>query len=187
MTSTNEAMNQSSFRERDGFAIRDYAVIRNHDPLAVVVVIDDATDIYSVRDDLATRCDVAALEDDFQIVRIGSIARDSEGKPDPETLARAVSDCEVICNFVHPQNALEAALQSAFSRVLNLSLVGVTDDFLQLGGDSLRAIEMATILEEEHDMELDLGLLFSVGNIRAIAAEIADGQDHLARPVLRFL
>ncbi|MCQ2795573.1 MAG: amino acid adenylation domain-containing protein [Bacilli bacterium] len=50
--------------------------------------------------------------------------------------------------YVKPRNRVEKAICEAFAKVFNLKKVGVNDDFLMLGGDSLGAIRLLSILKD---------------------------------------
>lgn len=52
-------------------------------------------------------------------------------------------------NYVAPSNDLERLICDAMAKVLNITRVGVEDDFYQIGGDSMSSIELITVLGEK--------------------------------------
>ena len=50
--------------------------------------------------------------------------------------------------FVVPRNALEVAIVDIWRDCLNVTPIGVHDDFFELGGDSVLALDMALRMEE---------------------------------------
>lgn len=54
---------------------------------------------------------------------------------------------------------------------MNVGQIGVTDSFFELGGDSLKAIKLATSAKKE-GVIFDLAQLYKYGTIRDLAKEI---------------
>lgn len=74
-------------------------------------------------------------------VRIEKVPLKANGKMDRKALP--APDVESLRSaFVAPENEVQEKLCSAFEKVLNLSQVGIHDDFYEMGGDSLSAIEL---------------------------------------------
>ncbi|MDO4491854.1 MAG: non-ribosomal peptide synthetase [Lachnospiraceae bacterium] len=69
-----------------------------------------------------------------------------------------------------PANELEQELVSLFEQVLELSPIGVNDDFYELGGDSLKTIQL--IMEYDSDT-LNAQTVFKCRTVRRIANEIS--------------
>ena len=81
------------------------------------------------------------------IVVLPSLPLNTSGKVDrralpPPVRAAASGHAETQA----PRNEREAALAAAFAAVLGLPAVGIEDDFFALGGDSIRAIQVAAKL-----------------------------------------
>ncbi len=79
-------------------------------------------------------------------IKIDEIPLKANGKFDRKALpAPEVKDFRN--EYVEPQNEIEEKICNAFEKVLKLDRVGTNDDFYELGGDSLSAIELISILE----------------------------------------
>lgn len=90
-----------------------------------------------------------------------------------EQLARLRSSPSVVVyDFAAPVGPLEEALCAIWREVLRLAEVGAQDDLLDLGGDSLTGIEIATRIEERFGLECDLDMVFQAGTVRALAVEL---------------
>ncbi|EGW51740.1 hypothetical protein HMPREF1022_01281 [Desulfovibrio sp. 6_1_46AFAA] len=87
----------------------------------------------------------------------GKIDRSRIAPPDIERY-RAV--------FAAPETELENALCVAFGRVLGLEKIGLDDDFLQLGGDSISAVRLQALLP---DTGISAAMLFTERTPRALA------------------
>src|SRR5262249_10933252 len=68
--------------------------------------------------------------------------------------------------IVAPANEFEIRLQSIWEEVLGIRPIGVEDDFLELGGDSLRTIALLVRIEKEFGRSFSPPALLQGGTIR---------------------
>jgi tyrocidine synthetase-3 len=73
--------------------------------------------------------------------------------------------------YVAPANELEKKLEEIWSDILGLEkkAVGVESDFFKLGGHSLRATVMTSVIHQELDVEIPLAEIFKTPTIRALS------------------
>ncbi|MFN7803968.1 MAG: FkbM family methyltransferase, partial [Planctomycetaceae bacterium] len=85
-----------------------------------------------------------------------------------------------------PRNSLEAALCRAFTSLLNVPLVGVTDSFFALGGHSLLATRLASRIRRELGVELPIRVVFEQPTVAGLAEwiESQSGNALVVRPRL---
>ncbi|NHN25925.1 amino acid adenylation domain-containing protein [Flavobacterium jejuense] len=76
--------------------------------------------------------------------------------------------------FVAPENDKEEKLLSIWKKILNLDAISVTQDFFELGGNSLKAAEMAMILMKELDIDLPITKLYENQTIRKLSNILDD-------------
>lgn len=84
-----------------------------------------------------------------------------------------------------PRNQWEEAIAQLWARVLNLDSVGIHDDFLELGGDSLAAQEVAARLRDEYGVALPTSALAqapTVAELAALAEQTSAKVDTLRHP-----
>lgn len=74
--------------------------------------------------------------------------------------------------YQEPQNDTEAKLKLIFEDFFEISGIGVTDDFFELGGDSLRAMVFLKIVNKEFNIEISILDFFSYKNIKGMAGLI---------------
>ncbi len=74
--------------------------------------------------------------------------------------------------FVPPRDELETRLAKLWSEVLGVSRVGVTDNFFEVGGDSLLALRLFLKMETEFGRQLPLATLIQASTIEALAATL---------------
>ncbi|MBO4569275.1 MAG: amino acid adenylation domain-containing protein, partial [Candidatus Methanomethylophilaceae archaeon] len=81
------------------------------------------------------------------VVNMGSIPLNVNGKVDWRALP-APDASSLKAGYVAPRNADESAICKAFEKVLKIEKVGIDDDFIRLGGDSMKAIEVQSALRK---------------------------------------
>jgi acyl carrier protein len=72
--------------------------------------------------------------------------------------------------YAAPASPVERQLCSIWEEVLGMEHVGVDDDFLQLGGDSMLATRVVARVRDELGLELPLLSLFESPTVRSLAA-----------------
>ncbi|GAB4108565.1 MAG: hypothetical protein OHK0022_60140 [Roseiflexaceae bacterium] len=81
--------------------------------------------------------------------------------------------------WIAPRNAVETVLADIWSNVLGVERVGVTDNFFDLGGHSLKAAQLFSRVRETFRVNLPLRRLFEATTVEALAGIIVA---HEARP-----
>jgi acyl carrier protein len=74
--------------------------------------------------------------------------------------------------FVAPEDAEEQFLVDLWSELLKIENVGIEDHFLNLGGDSLFAVQVIARVWDYYDVELPVASLFEYPTIRELAGLI---------------
>ncbi len=75
---------------------------------------------------------------------------------------------------IAPHSATEVRIAALWKNLLNVEYVSVTDDFFELGGDSILATRLATAMREKFAVELPLARMMSAPTIEALA-KFVDG------------
>ncbi|WP_247304951.1 non-ribosomal peptide synthetase [Bradyrhizobium sp. 179] len=107
-----------------------------------------------------------------RIIRVSSIPLTRNGKvdfaalPDPGSVRPLLST-----PFEEPQSDLEVRLRQIWSGILRIENIGVNDQFISLGGDSLRAMLILGQLQTLLGVKADFRLVLN-GTIRSLAASI---------------
>jgi acyl carrier protein len=92
----------------------------------------------------------------------------ADGAVDVEYLASAVTEGRCIL-FEDPRDDVERQVAAIWSAHLDMRSVGVNDDFLELGGDSLTALRIITAIETEFGRPLDVFEFMSAASVRQLA------------------
>jgi NAD(P)-dependent dehydrogenase (short-subunit alcohol dehydrogenase family)/acyl carrier protein len=96
------------------------------------------------------------------------------GPADPDAAAepRAVDG-----DYVSPRTELETVLAGIWSDVLGIGEVGVTDDFFELGGNSLVGLRLVAAVRKAVGTKLPMRALFDQPTVAEIAARIEELRD----------
>ncbi|GAA3846461.1 hypothetical protein GCM10022243_10800 [Saccharothrix violaceirubra] len=84
---------------------------------------------------------------------------------------------------VAPATPTEHVVAGLWRDILGLDAVGVTDGFLDLGGNSIAALRLVLRVQEETGVDVPVAVLFEGGTVRTIA-EIVDGTREATASVL---
>ena len=86
-------------------------------------------------------------------VRLPKMPVTSNGKLDRKALPEPYNCVNTGVEYIAPENDVEKQMARIYSEVLGVEKVGINDDFFDLGGDSIKAIQV-TSLAEQHGINL---------------------------------
>lgn len=75
-------------------------------------------------------------------------------------------------NYIAPKTDTEKLVCEVFKSFFGLEKVGINDDFFVLGGDSLKAINMISIIQKEFNISIQLTDFFSLTSIKFLGMDI---------------
>ncbi len=101
--------------------------------------------------------------DDIPTNPNGKVDRRKLPAPDRAVLGR---------DYVAPRNPVEEHIASAFAEVLQLERVGIDDQFFELGGTSLRALQLRGAIEARLRITVPVTLVFRTPTVADLAREI---------------
>jgi amino acid adenylation domain-containing protein len=97
---------------------------------------------------------------------------DRRALPVPDTSSFSRSN-----NFVGPRNATQEVLAALWAQVLGLEKVGIHDNFFELAGHSLLAMQVISRVCQAFGVEIPLQLLFETPTIADLATAITQSQN----------
>lgn len=104
---------------------------------------------------------------------VGELPSLPDGKADRRDLAARAAALET--PRVEPRNPVEETLREIWQRALAVDGLGVRDDFfLDLGGDSLAAVQVLASVAEVFGRELPLSVFFDASTVADMAAGLLD-------------
>lgn len=78
--------------------------------------------------------------------------------------------------FVAPQDPMELQLTKIWEKILGIQPIGVKDNFFDLGGDSLRAVQLITQIERLFGKPTSPAILFRSPTIAQLASILREGK-----------
>ena len=123
-----------------------------------------------LRSFLATRLPAPLVP--VRFLRVPALPLTPSGKVDRARLPRPESVERV---RVQPRTAEEARVLALFEEVLEVPDLGVTDDFFEWGGDSLKAVALMTGVFEAFGLRLPAAVILNAPTVQALSVEIARG------------
>ncbi len=108
-----------------------------------------------------------------QIVFLDQLPLTSNGKVDRSALMALTSIAVTAKHtLLAPRTAMEADLVKIWEEVLAVSPIGVEDDFFELGGQSLAAIQVMTRIAHKFGQRLPLAALFEGATVSHLAEKL---------------
>ncbi|MGJ6968062.1 amino acid adenylation domain-containing protein [Streptosporangium sp. G11] len=180
---------EAALRERAG--VRDAAVIVREDVpgdrrLVAYLVADEPPETARVRVALGGTLPDYMIPSMF--VTLDALPLTPNGKLDRKALP--VPESPGAAEYVEPENDAERAIAAVWEQVLSVERVGAGDDFFDLGGNSLLAIQVVAKLRKalpEGSPQVGLVDLFSFRTVRELAGFVGGPGGGGARPLLQRL
>jgi len=147
--------------------------IGGDDPLIAAYVVAESP---SALDSAAIR---KALAAEFprhmvprHVVLLDALPLDTNGKVARKDLPAPVPSSSAVASSTPPSGALEQALARCWCTALGRETIGRHEDFFDLGGDSLQAIDLFLSIEKTLGRRLPRSILLEAGTIAEMAARI---------------
>ncbi|NEQ41889.1 MAG: AMP-binding protein, partial [Okeania sp. SIO3I5] len=93
----------------------------------------------------------------------------ANGKIDKKILPAPEVDLTQESQLILPRDIIEIKLAQIWSKLLNINPIGVTNNFFNLGGDSLLAVHLMSQIQQQFQRNLPLATLFSSPTIEQLA------------------
>jgi amino acid adenylation domain-containing protein len=116
-------------------------------------------------------------------VRMESLPLTLNGKLDTRALPRpSRADLTVVSAVVAPRTKTEQWLASIWREMLDVSQIGIQDDFFLLGGHSLLAMQLLDRVHRESGVSLPPGVFFGHSTLAEMASQIDEAGERPSRP-----
>ena len=148
----------------------DLVKVKNERSLVAYYVADQKVPGKKLKESLSRRIPHFMIPSYY--VQLSSFPLNVNGKLDrkalPPVQPHIIDDRE----YVAPRNKLESQLSVLWEDVLEVDTVGVTDNFFDLGGHSLKALVLLNKMHSELSLMVNLKEIFSSPTIRALSDKI---------------
>ncbi|MDF0733200.1 amino acid adenylation domain-containing protein, partial [Pseudomonas entomophila] len=166
--------------------VREAAVLLRDDAagdkrLVAYVSGDAALEVGALREHL--RANLPAYMVPVAYVQMDALPLTINGKLDRSALPAPDLDAFGIDQYEAPEGAAEIALAAIWQHLLGISRVGRRDDFFELGGQSIKAVQLISQVRERLGGELGLAELFAAPRLSDMALAIARAERSDQRPI----
>ncbi|MCP4150943.1 MAG: amino acid adenylation domain-containing protein [bacterium] len=127
--------------------------------------------VVELRDFLAVELPEYMLPSHF--IRLEKIPLTPNGKRDRKALPEPSGSIRTGSEYRAPGNEVEKILAKMWEDVLKIESVGIDDDFFSLGGDSVKAIQLAARLQK-HQLKLEIKHLFQYPTISQLSRYVKE-------------
>ncbi len=110
-----------------------------------------------------------------KFIMVDNIPRTSSGKIDNKVLEISTETPLKETNYAAPENETEKILVKIWEEALGIEKIGINDDFFELGGDSIKAIQISSRLQE-YGFKLRINEMFQHTTIAGLRDEINKSQ-----------
>ncbi len=86
--------------------------------------------------------------------------------------------------YVAPRNSLEIQLTKIWESVLGKQPIGITENFFNLGGESLMAVRLCSEIERTLEQKVPVSLIFQTQSIDQLAKRITQRGEHGPSPLM---
>lgn len=150
--------------------------------VAYLVSNEPELDAPALRVFLRARLPEYMIPETFVVVE--SIPRTAAGELDKKALPTLGVEPAKRLEFVPPSDEIEERLANIWQELLSVYLVGVTDNYFDLGGHSILALRLFAEIKFCFQLDLPLATLFYAPTVRTMAKIIRDSGAQVAAPVV---
>ncbi|MGI9545066.1 MAG: AMP-binding protein [Cyclobacteriaceae bacterium] len=165
-----------SFSDISMAVIKTYEDHQHETHLAAYLVLVDPSSfsVANLRIQLAKQLPLFMIPSSIQVLE--KLPTSANGKLDRQSLPEPSFDRSTLNNpYTKPKTATEHLLVSIWAKVLNINQVGAADNFLSLGGDSLKAARVIDELDK-HQHSLNVVDFFEHLDLQSLACFLENKQ-----------
>ncbi len=141
--------------------------------LCAYVVADDSFNLEELKEFLLSILPNYMVPSAF--VELEEMPLTSNGKIDRKALPEPDKIQQISKEYVEPRNQLESGIATVWASVLGIERVGIDDNFIQLGGDSIKAIQLASQMNNA-GYDVKIKDIFTYQTIRELTPHIAEAK-----------
>lgn len=119
-----------------------------------------------------------------QIAIVDDFPYTPNGKIDVQKLSRIKKNKESEKKHAAPRNKLESKLAQLWKDFLKLEELSIDDNFFEIGGNSMKAFQLLSVLNTSLDLELKIISFFQYPTVRTLAQSISERQKEDSKVVV---
>ncbi|WP_338356169.1 non-ribosomal peptide synthetase [Yeosuana marina] len=148
--------------QQSAVAIKEY---KGDQRIVAYIVNNKSLSPSSLRNNLKTILPEYMIPSHF--IELESLPLTSNGKLNRKALPD-LTKANLFSNNIAPNNEVQKKLIEIWVEILKVDKVGITDNFMDLGGHSLHAIRILHAIEEEFKLKIPLDFFFQNRNIKSL-------------------
>ncbi|WP_169713530.1 non-ribosomal peptide synthetase [Paludifilum halophilum] len=161
---------------RKNSAVKNAVVIPLEDQtrkkyLAAYVVTTSPEDLKEIRDDLKTKLPDYMIPSAF--LWMESLPLNPNGKINRRALPEPAECVSIEAEYVPPRNRVEKILVEAWQQVLERGHISIHDNFFDLGGESLKAIQVSNHLKKDN-LIMEIKDIFEYPTIAELSSHVVE-------------
>ena len=110
-------------------------------------------------------------------VFLNTLPLTANGKLDRKSLLAMAGQDRQRKEYVAPRDEAEEAIAEIWQQILGIDQVGIHDDFFDLGGHSLSAVQIITTLKKSYAIDIPVKTLFDAPTIAEFVDRVAEYQE----------
>lgn len=162
--------------------VRDTAIVRDGDHFVAAVVFEQTQATDTPPNGKAFRAQLARQIPSHllprQVIVVDQLPRGTDDKLEREAINQLIATQSGRTEHVAPRTNLERVIVGIWEEILGLENIGVNEEFIALGGDSLLAARIVSRLQEELDTSaVTLRALFRSPTVAELAEQLRKDDD----------
>ncbi len=149
-----------------------------NDSVLVAYIVTETLDKSALQEHLQSQLPSYMIPSYF--ITLDELPLTQSGKIDRKVLPNLTKDALVSTQkYVAPTNETETKLVAILEEMLTISPIGITDNFFDLGGNSLSALQLLSKVSEVFQTKIDLRGFFNNSTIKYISDQILYAEKNL--------
>ncbi len=145
--------------------------------LCAYIVAEDELTVSEMRDHLSKELPDYMIPGHF--MQIDNLPLTHNGKVDRNALPEPDGSINTGVEYVAPTNEIEEKLVEIWQEVLGVEGIGITHNFFEVGGHSLKAMNLLSKIHQELNVEVPLSEVFKSPTIKELTQYIATSEENL--------
>ncbi|WP_434296523.1 non-ribosomal peptide synthase/polyketide synthase [Clostridium sporogenes] len=134
--------------------------------ICAYVVAESEINVDKMKEDITNELPIYMVPS--YIVQLDSMPLNQNGKIDKKALPEA--DMTTIAKeYIAPRNEMEERICKIYSEVLGIENISIRDDFFDIGGHSLKAINVVSTLEKELKVKVEVSNIFTYSTVEKLS------------------
>ncbi len=128
------------------------------------------TNTQAIRDELKKKLPGYMVPE--MIIKVDEIPLTSNGKVDKKRLIATAKEKQILSGnkIVNPTNETEEFVLDLWKKILKVEAMGIDDDFFDLGGHSLKAVQLMAEMKKRKEINIPLASLIQNSTVRTFAS-----------------